>query len=91
MAMEAIDKCGYIVASSYRYKTLLELSNKKYETPTNLAHNTGIKVNHISKILRELKEKEMIKCVNENVRKGRLYCITDEGKAVMKLVQEISL
>lgn len=41
--------------------------------PTQIARNAGIRTNHISKVLSELKAHELVECINPEVRKGRLY------------------
>ena len=46
----------------------------------------GIRLNHVSMFLKELKENDLVKCLNEDTRKGRLYELTDLGKnAIDKL------
>ena len=48
------------------------------------AKDTGILPNHISKVLKELKEAEIVECINPEVRKGRLYRLTDVGDEIAK-------
>ena len=52
--------------------------------PSQIAKDSDIRVNHISKVLSELKAHELIECINPEVRKGRLYRHTDKGEAVVK-------
>ena len=52
--------------------------------PTQIARNAGIRTNHISKVLSELKAHELVECINPEVRKGRLYRLTDKGEEVTK-------
>ena len=42
----------------------------------------------ISKVLSELKSKEIVECINEEARKGRLYRLTDTGKDVLETIKE---
>lgn len=58
--------------SSYRAKTVKSLKDE-VKTPTAIAEDSGIRRNHISKVLKELKEAEIAECINEWARKGRLY------------------
>nr|WP_304103787.1 hypothetical protein [Methanobrevibacter ruminantium] len=37
-----------------------------------------------SKVLAELKAYELVECINPEVRKGRLYRLTDKGEEVTK-------
>lgn len=49
------------------------------KTPSKIAEDAGILPNHISKVLRELKDAGVAECINEDVKKGRLYRLTDLG------------
>jgi DNA-binding IscR family transcriptional regulator len=48
--------------------------------PTQIARNSEIRSNHISKVLSELKAHELVECINPEVRKGRLYRLTSDGE-----------
>lgn len=52
--------------------------------PTAIANDSGIRTNHISKVLAELKAHELVECINPEVRKGRLYRLTDKGEEIIK-------
>ena len=52
--------------------------------PSQIAKNSGIRTNHISKVLSELKAHELVECINPEVRKCRLYRLTEKGKTVSK-------
>ena len=52
--------------------------------PTQIAKNSEITPNHISKVLAELKAHELVECINPEVRKGRLYRLTDKGDEIVK-------
>ena len=52
--------------------------------PSVIAKDSGIKTNHISKVLAELKAHELVECINPEVRKGRLYRLTNIGDDVVK-------
>ena len=54
--------------------------------PTQIAKDAGIRSNHISKVLRELKEVGVAECINEEARKGRLYRLTDLGEEIAKKI-----
>ena len=51
--------------------------------PSVIAKDSGIKTNHISKILSELKAHELVECINPEVRKGMLYRFTDKGEVIL--------
>ena len=73
----------YVNNSSYRVKVLKALGTD-VKIPTQIASDSGILPNHISNVLRQLKEKEIVECINPEVRKGRLYRLSDNGLDVLK-------
>lgn len=72
---------AYVDISTYRKKTVKALNNE-VKTPTQIANDSGIRTNHISKVLKELKEKNVAECINEDVKKGRLYRLTSLGEEI---------
>lgn len=79
---------GWIKASSYRNRVMINLGNKT-KTPSSIARDSQIKMNHVSMVLKALKEKKLIICLNEDSKKGRLYQMTDLGKQVVQAVKNI--
>ncbi len=79
-------KFAYVNISSYRVNTVKALQNE-IKTPTDIASDAGIRVNHISKVLRELKETGVAECINEESRKGRLYRLTDVGEEIVDYLE----
>ncbi|MBI2653468.1 MarR family transcriptional regulator [Candidatus Woesearchaeota archaeon] len=72
-------------SSEYRSKIIKAIGNDTL-TPSEIAHKINIRLNHVSIFLKELKENSMVKCLNEESRKGRLYELTTLGKnAINKL------
>ena len=76
---------GYVISSSYREKSVRSL-NDSNKIPTDLAQDIGIRTNHISKVLRELKECGVAECINEEKRKNRVYRLTSKGEDIAKLI-----
>jgi DNA-binding MarR family transcriptional regulator len=72
--------------SENRLKILNILNNGKVLTPTEIAKETGIIVNHISGFLKEFKDNKLVVCLNEEDKRGRLYQITESGKKVLSLM-----
>lgn len=83
---ELLDLAAYVLISTYREKALGVLMEYDAMTPKYLAVHCNIRQNHISKVLRELKDKNLVICLNPEVRKGRLYKITSLGRNVSRLV-----
>ena len=64
---------------------------KFWKTPTKISEESGIRSNHVSKVLNELKSKNLIVCINEEARKGRLYKLTEEGAIILNKLFELEL
>ena len=80
---EILTEISYVNISKYRTKVMKSLDGEVL-IPTQIAKNSGIRTNHISKVLSELKAHELVECINPEVRKGRLYRLTDKGEEVTK-------
>ena len=84
---ELLKLTSYVQISKSREKTLKSIGDE-VKIPTNIAKDSGIRTNHISKVLSELKNKEIVECINEEARKGRLYRLTDTGKEVLDTIKD---
>ncbi|MEE0934182.1 MAG: transcriptional regulator [Methanobrevibacter sp.] len=80
---EMLKEISYVKISTYRTKVMKSLDDEVL-IPTQIARNSDIRPNHISKVLSELKAHELVECINPEVRKGRLYRHTDKGEQVVK-------
>lgn len=78
---------GFIKISSIRRKTLQTLESK-FLMPSEIARLTGYRTTQISNALHDLKEKELVKCMNEDARKGRIYQNTELGLLILKILDE---
>ena len=83
---ETLKSYGYVISSSYRERSVKSL-NDSNKIPTDLAEDIGVRTNHISKVLRELKECGVAECINEDKRKNRVYRLTPKGKDIAKLIE----
>ncbi|MDD4748572.1 MAG: winged helix-turn-helix domain-containing protein [Methanosarcinaceae archaeon] len=72
-----------IKASSYRRK-ILESVQDEIHTPSEISKITDIRLNHVSNILAELVEANLVECLNDYAKKGRLYQITELGYEIIK-------
>ena len=73
-------------SSNYRLKIVKAIGDGTL-TPSEISIKTGIRLNHISMVLKELKENNLVKCLNEEVRKGRLYELTELGKDAINKIK----
>ncbi len=80
---EMLKEMSYVKISTYRTKVMKSLDDE-VKIPSQIAKDSDILQNHISAVLRQLKEHELVECINPEVRKGRLYRLTDKGDEVIK-------
>ena len=80
---EMLTEISYVNISKYRTKVMKTLDGEVL-IHSQIARNSGIRTNHISKVLSELKAHELVECINPEVRKGRLYRLTDKGEELVE-------
>lgn len=78
---------GYVKISSIRMNTLKSLESR-FLMPSEIAKLTGYRTTQISNALRDLKEKELVRCMNEDARKGRIYQNTELGLLILNILDE---
>lgn len=86
---ELLKLAAYVDLSSYRVRALKVLDDKVAMTPKYIAIECGLRSNHISKTLSELRNHGLVVCINPEVKKGRLYQITPLGHDVLGAVPKI--
>lgn len=84
---ETLKVFAYIKISSYREKALKSLKDGN-KTPTQIANDAGIRLSHISKVLREFKDCGVAVCLNEEERKNRIYQLTPLGHDVLDIFDD---
>lgn len=77
-----INAVSLIKSSEYRSK-VLKVVGSEIMTPSEIAKKVGLRLNHVSMVLAELKKNNLVECLNEDAKKGRLYQLTDIGKNVI--------
>ena len=80
---EIWDLIGFIKVSQTRYNTLRALETD-FLMSTEISRRTGIRTTQVSNALHDLKERNLVECKNEHVRKGRIYQITEDGLTILK-------
>ena len=80
---EMLKEVGYVQVSTYRTKVMKSLDGE-VKIPSQIAKDTDIMQNHMSATLKQLKEHELVECINPEVRKGRLYRLTNKGEEIIK-------
>jgi DNA-binding HxlR family transcriptional regulator len=80
------DEVSYVISSQYRVDILGQLSGGP-AMPSQIAEETGQNIAHVSRALRELREKGIVELlVSEDQKKGRVYGITDKGETVWETI-----
>ena len=74
-----INAISLIKSSEYRHIVLKAIGNEVI-TPSEIARKVDLRLNHVSTVLTDLKDKKLVKCLNEETKKGRLYQLTELGK-----------
>ena len=80
------NKLGFVVASKYR-KYIVKILLESEKTPKELSELSDTSLPHISGLLRDLNDKNIIKCQNPDMRKGRLYTLTKTGRKIAEKIQ----
>lgn len=80
---ETFQLLGYVIASEYRTNILKSIGNG-IKIPSAIAKDIGLRTNHVSNVLKDLKENGLVLCLNEDARKGRLYKNTELGLEILK-------
>lgn len=80
---ELFEILGYVKISPYRTNTLKSIGDE-LKMPSEIANDTNVKTSQVSSALADLRKKGLVVCVNEEVRKGRLYKCTDLGKEIIE-------
>ena len=87
--MRELELAGFIVRSSYRKRVFVLLDNPV--RPSDIAKKLDIRLTHITRELRELKERGLIECLNPQERVGRLYQLTHKGRLLKTAMQKKNL
>jgi predicted transcriptional regulator len=81
-----LEELSVIKASKHKQNILKILADEDLKIPSEIGQMLNLKTNHISVNLKELKEMNIVKCLNEEKKKGRLYCITDKGRVLIEFL-----
>ena len=88
MQPEEWKNLGKIISSSYKREVMLSLRDTEL-TPKMISKKTHFSINHVSNVLKELKNLSLVECLNEDLKKGRIYKITEEGKKILNKIEKI--
>lgn len=76
--------------SAYR-RSALEYLYKTGEprTPTEIGKKIDVSMNHVSRALREMADRNLVEVINPDAAYDRRYRITDRGRRVLTKIREI--
>lgn len=80
---EILKEINYVQISTYRTKVLKAIGDE-VKIPSKIAKDSDIMQNHISNVLKQLREHELVECINPEVKKRRLYRLTEKGNELFK-------
>lgn len=83
MDKETINLLSFVKSSKYRVKILLFIGENT-KIPSEIAKHIDLSNTHTSKYLKSLKEKGLVKCLNEEAKRGRLYQLTPKAKELLQ-------
>ncbi|MCQ2970575.1 hypothetical protein SAMN05216439_1900 [Methanobrevibacter gottschalkii] len=81
-----LEKIAYVQGSEHRKNIILYMEYNLY-TPKELGDAIGVRTNHISNLLSQLKKQNIVYCATPNIHKGKLYSLTDEGKHIFEYLK----
>lgn len=83
------DDVSYVVASDYRKRVLADLAGGPSKPSAISERLGGIDIAHVSRSLQELRDRDLVELlVSEDVRKGRIYGLTDAGELTAKEIED---
>lgn len=80
---------SFVMSGKLRIRILIELKNGQ-KTPSELAAILKIPRSHVSKTIKELEEKELIKCLTPDRRKMKFYTISSTGKEILSYISNVT-
>ena len=84
---EQLKALSYVKRSKNRAK-VVNIIGTSIKIPSEIAKSMDLRINQISAILKDLKENEIVVCLNEGDKTGRLYQLTPKGQEVYRLLKE---
>jgi DNA-binding MarR family transcriptional regulator len=76
---------GVVKASTIKLEILKLLLNNAL-TPKDISETIGKHLSQVSRSLKAMEERGIVQCVTPQLRKGRLYTITEKGKDLMEKI-----
>lgn len=79
---------SFVVSSGVRERVIATLRGTP-KLPKQISQETGLRIAHVSRALRELRDRALVRCLNPETRgRGRLYVLTDGGVELLESLVE---
>ena len=85
---DCIETLAYIKRSRNREK-VVTIIGTSIKIPSEIAKAMDLRINQISAILKDLKEQNIVICLNEDDRTGRLHQLTPKGLKAYEFLKEM--
>ena len=76
---------SWILRGKQRRKIIEVLTKPKI--PTQIKDDADLSLNNVSDVLRALRVKKIVKCVNPKNRTGRIYELTPKGMKIQEMLK----
>lgn len=80
---ELYSALGFVKVSKYRTNTL-KCIGRTFKMPSEIARENDMKTSQVSSALIDLKRKNLVVCLNDEVKKGRLYKCSEFGLEILE-------
>lgn len=81
------EEIGFVISSGYRIAVMKRLAQGP-ATPSQIAEDSDRSISHISRALHSLRDRDLVDLlVPEERKKGRIYDLTDRGRAVWTRIE----
>lgn len=77
---------SWVIRGSQKKKILQSLNKPKI--PTQIKEDTRLSLNNVSDVLRQFKNKKIVKLLNPKEKTGRIYELTVKGKRIRERIEE---
>lgn len=82
------DSIGFIMISPHRLK-IIEHLYVQSALPSQISSHIKKPFGHVSNLLKGLQERKLVVCQNPNLKKGRIYSLTELGRDVYERILKI--
>jgi len=79
-------KYGYVLSSTYRQK-IVHCLKEGPKTPKQISLKSRLHLSHVSSNLKDLANRDIVKCLTPDLRKGKIYGLTKDGEEIADKIE----